>query len=52
MVIQLHKQGAFGKGKILTAVKRDITFEQLCSEFGRHYRLVQMRFLVDYLIEE
>ena len=23
MVIQLHKQGAFGKGKILTTVKRD-----------------------------
>lgn len=37
MVIQLHKQGAFGKGKILTTVKRDITFDQLCSEFGRHY---------------
>ena len=37
MVIRLHKQGAFGKGKILTTVKRDITFEQLCSEFGRHY---------------
>ena len=34
MVIQLHKQDAFGKGKILTTAKRDIPLSSFVANLG------------------